>query len=77
MNIYVHTGVGLGRGKLGAIRRRFKPRFGSRRQHQARDYDIDRWHSDFLAALQGPREMEASSNPVARDDGEWTRSRAA
>jgi len=42
-----------------------------------RDYDIDRWHKEFLAALQGPRDVKTSSSPVALDDGEWTRSSAA
>ena len=41
------------------------------------DYDIDRWHREFLAALQGDRDLKESSSPVALDDGEWTQSSAA
>jgi trehalose 6-phosphate synthase len=41
------------------------------------DYDIDRWHREFLAALQVSRDLTASSSPIAADDGEWTRSSAA
>lgn len=40
------------------------------------DYDIDRWHREFLAALQRPRELEAASSPVAIEPGEWPRSAA-
>ena len=41
------------------------------------DYDIDRWHREFLAALQGPADATAASSPILVDDGEWTRSSAA
>ena len=41
------------------------------------DYDIDRWHREFLAALQSPRNIEAASSPIAIEQGEWPRSSAA
>jgi trehalose-6-phosphate synthase len=41
------------------------------------DYDIDRWHREFLAALHGPPDMQASSGAVAIDDADWPRSSAA
>ena len=55
---------------------------GERRQrHEALfanlcDYDIDRWHSEFVAALQGLRDVAAGPHRIAAAD-EWPRSSAA
>jgi trehalose 6-phosphate synthase len=40
------------------------------------DYDIDRWHGEYLAALQGTRDLDACTS-IAVDRGDWPRSSAA
>lgn len=66
----------------GALAQALAMPLGERRErHEALfanlcDYDIDRWHREFLAALQGSRGETAASHPMAVEDDEWPRSAA-